>query len=85
VAPAKEHLAIEQTSGRQRLNIHGAIDLETGKTAMIDVEGIVRLDSFGRRGSVGQSGLSAAARDLCASRRRRGNHSSRVRCLRRII
>jgi transposase len=37
-APAKEHLAIEQTSGRQRLNVHGAIDLETGKTAMIDVE-----------------------------------------------
>jgi len=37
-APTKENLAIEQTSGRQRLNIHGAIDLETGKTAMIDVE-----------------------------------------------
>jgi transposase len=37
-APAQENLAIEQTSGRQRLNIHGAIDLETGKTAMIDVE-----------------------------------------------
>ena len=37
-APAKDHLAIEQTSGRQRLNVHGAIDLETGKTAMIDVE-----------------------------------------------
>ena len=37
-APAEQHLAIEQTSGRQRLNIHGAIDLETGKTAMIDVE-----------------------------------------------
>ena len=37
-APAKEHLAIEQTTGRQRLNIHGAIDLESGKTAMIDVE-----------------------------------------------
>jgi transposase len=36
--PAKESLAIEQTSGRQRLNIHGAIDLETGKTAIIDVE-----------------------------------------------
>jgi hypothetical protein len=32
--PAKEPLAIEQTSGRQRLNIHGAVDLETGKTAM---------------------------------------------------
>ena len=37
-APAKENLAIDQTSGRQRLNVHGAIDLETGKTAMIDVE-----------------------------------------------
>ncbi len=37
-APAKDHLAIEQTSGRQRLNVHGAIDLETGKTAMIDVQ-----------------------------------------------
>jgi hypothetical protein len=33
-APAKDNLAIEQTSGRQRLNIHGAIDLETGKTAL---------------------------------------------------
>jgi len=39
-APAKVNLAIEQTSGRQRLNIHGAIDLETGKTAMIDVEAV---------------------------------------------
>jgi transposase len=37
-APAEENLAIEQTSGRQRLNVHGALDLETGKTAMIDVE-----------------------------------------------
>src|SRR5512136_1914730 len=37
-APTQENLAIEQTSGRQRFNIHGAIDLETGKTAMIDVE-----------------------------------------------
>lgn len=37
-APAKDNLAIEQTSGRQRLNIHGALDLETGKTAMIEVE-----------------------------------------------
>jgi len=37
-APTKENLAIEQTSGRQRLNVHGAIDLETGKTRMIDVE-----------------------------------------------
>ncbi len=39
-APAGDNLAIEQTSGRQRLNIHGAIDLETGKTAMIDVEAV---------------------------------------------
>ena len=30
--------AIEQTSGRQRVNIHGAIDLETGQTRMIEVE-----------------------------------------------
>ena len=37
-APAEDTLAIEQTSGRQRINIHGAIDLETGKTAMIEVE-----------------------------------------------
>ena len=37
-APAEDNLAIEQTSGRQRLNIHGAIELEIGKTAMIDVE-----------------------------------------------
>ena len=26
-----------QTSGRQRLNIHGALDLETGKTRMVEV------------------------------------------------
>ena len=37
-APAQEKLAIEQTSGRQRINIHGAINLETGQTRMIDVE-----------------------------------------------
>ena len=36
--PAREKLAIEQTSGRQRINIHGAIDLETGQTRMIEVE-----------------------------------------------
>ena len=29
-APKEDHLAIEQTSGRQRLNIHGAVNLETG-------------------------------------------------------
>jgi transposase len=37
-APKQETLAIEQTSGRQRINIHGAIDLETGQTRMIEVE-----------------------------------------------
>jgi transposase len=30
-------VAVTQTSGRQRLNVHGAIDLETGKTAMLEV------------------------------------------------
>ena len=35
-APSHEKLAIEQTSGRQRINIHGAIDLETGQTRMIE-------------------------------------------------
>ena len=35
-APSQEKLAIEQTSGRQRINIHGAIDLETGQTQMIE-------------------------------------------------
>lgn len=35
-APSQEKLAIEQTTGRQRINIHGAIDLETGQTRMIE-------------------------------------------------
>ena len=35
-APSQEKLAIEQTSGRQRINIHDAIDLETGQTRMIE-------------------------------------------------
>jgi hypothetical protein len=33
-------LAIEQTSGRQRINIHGAVNLETGQTRMIEAETI---------------------------------------------
>jgi transposase len=36
-APKDTPIAVEQTSGRQRLNIHGAIDLETGNTRMLDV------------------------------------------------
>ena len=35
-APKEQKLAIEQTSGRQRINIHGAINLETGETRMIE-------------------------------------------------
>ena len=39
-AAKDETLAIERTTGRQRLNIHGAIDLETGRTKMIEAEAI---------------------------------------------
>ncbi len=33
--PKDTKIAVEQTSGRQRLNIHGAVDLETGQTRML--------------------------------------------------
>ena len=36
-APKGVQVAVEQSSGRDRLNIHGAIDLETGQTVMRDV------------------------------------------------
>jgi transposase len=36
-APEGIKVAIGQTSGRDRINIHGAIDLETGKTKMLEV------------------------------------------------
>ena len=36
-APKQEKLAIQQTSGRERINIHGAIDLATRQTRMIEV------------------------------------------------
>ena len=39
-APKEQHLAIEQTSGRERINIHGAIDLESGQTRMLEVESV---------------------------------------------
>lgn len=45
-APAKENLAIDpriksgETSARQRLNIHGAIDFATGNAATIGVESV---------------------------------------------
>jgi transposase len=35
-APKDVAIAVGQTSGRQRLNIHGAIDLETGQTSMLE-------------------------------------------------
>lgn len=35
-APKDVQVAVEQNSGRDRLNIHGAIDLETGNTKMIE-------------------------------------------------
>src|ERR1700750_3092518 len=35
-APKQEKIAIEQTSGRERINIHGAIELATGETPMIE-------------------------------------------------
>ncbi len=35
--PKNERIGIDQSSGRERLNIHGAIDLENGQTRMIDV------------------------------------------------
>ncbi len=39
-APKDIPVAVAQTSGRQRLNIHGTIDLETGTTSMIEAETI---------------------------------------------
>ena len=36
-APKETAVAVQQTSGRQRLNIHGAIDLETAQTRTLDV------------------------------------------------
>jgi hypothetical protein len=49
-APKEVKVAVEQNSGRQRLNIHGAVDMETGKTCMLDEGfsmecGTVALDS----------------------------------------
>lgn len=45
-APKQERLAIAQTSGRERLNIHGAIDLETGQTRMIEADTIDALSTI---------------------------------------
>ena len=42
----QDSLAIKQTTGRQRLNIHGAVDLETGQTRMIEAETIDALSTI---------------------------------------
>ena len=36
-APKETKVAVDQTSGRKRMNIHGAIDLETGQTRIREV------------------------------------------------
>jgi transposase len=36
-APKEVTVAVDQTSGRERLNLHGALDLETGTTRRIEV------------------------------------------------
>ncbi len=45
-AKREERPAIEQTSGRQRINIHGAIDLETGQTRMVEAETVDALSTI---------------------------------------
>ncbi len=39
-APAGTKLAVQQTSGRDRLNVHGALDLETGRTCMLETASV---------------------------------------------
>jgi len=41
-----EKLALEQTSGRKRLNLHGGLDLETGKTMIHEAETINALSTI---------------------------------------
>ncbi len=47
-APKDTPVAVAQTSGRQRLNIHGAIDLETGSTRMLEVETVDAASTISR-------------------------------------
>jgi hypothetical protein len=39
-APKGCAIAVPQTSGRDRLNVHGAINLETGQTSMLEVASV---------------------------------------------
>ena len=41
-APKETKVAVYQTSGRKRMNIHGAIDLETGQTRMRSLSSYIR-------------------------------------------
>lgn len=45
-APAGTKLAVQQTSGRDRLNVHGAIDLETGHTCMLETASVDALSTI---------------------------------------
>jgi len=45
-APKEVAVAVEQSSGRDRLNIHGAIDLETGRTIVNDVLSVDALSTI---------------------------------------
>jgi transposase len=70
-APKGVSVAVEQTTGREHLNIHGAIDLETGATQMLLVD---RLDT--------QSTIALlAAIERCFPRQRRVHvFADRARC-----
>ena len=45
-APAGTKLAVQQTGGRDRLNVHGAIDLETGRTCMLETASVDALSTI---------------------------------------
>ncbi len=45
-APKEVAVAVDQSSGRDRLNIHGAIDLETGRTIVKDVLSVDALSTI---------------------------------------
>ena len=45
-APKEVAVAVEQSSGRDRLNVHGAIDLETGRTIVKDVLSVDALSTI---------------------------------------
>ena len=46
-APKQQKLAIEPTSGREPINVHGAVNPESGQTRMIEAETMTRYRRFG--------------------------------------